>query len=237
MPLSRSFTLLFGLTAATAGLTAVTTLFGSASAIAHAAATAACACLTGATLGTLPAAAAVVFPEAHRGPEKAAAFVGGVGAVAAGVAAVTGAGVGAGVAELLPVGGGWLLGGLLGGGGALLLAAAGRAARDLSGRGGAAVLAVAVLAGGGVATLWTWVEPYVWGLPVLFFGGGGGGGRLAPWTVCVRCAPAGRPAGWSCLLAVSVHLWRHPARGGGCRRPRCVAVSPSLRCARALVWP
>lgn len=121
VPLSRSFTLLFGLTAATAGLTAVTTLFGSSSAIAHAAATAACACLAGATLGTLPAAAAVVFPEAHRGTEKTAAFVAG--------------------------------------GGALLLAAAGRATRDLGGRGGAAVLAVAVLAGGGVAALWTWVEP------------------------------------------------------------------------------
>lgn len=66
VPLSRSFTLLFGLTAATAGLTAVTTLFGSSSAIAHAAATAACACLAGATLGTLPAAAAVVFPGACR---------------------------------------------------------------------------------------------------------------------------------------------------------------------------
>lgn len=159
VPLSRSFTLLFGLTAATAGLTAVTTLFGSSSAIAHAAATAACACLAGATLGTLPAAAAVVFPEAHRGTEKTAAFVAGIAAVAAGVAAVTGAGIGAGVAELLPVGGGWLMGGLLGGGGALLLAAAGRATRDLGGRGGAAVLAVAVLAGGGVAALWTWVEP------------------------------------------------------------------------------
>lgn len=92
VPLSRSFTLLFGLTAATAGLTAVTTLFGSSSAIAHAAATAACACLAGATLGTLPAAAAVVFPEAHRGTEKTAAFVAGIAAVAAGVAAVTGAG-------------------------------------------------------------------------------------------------------------------------------------------------
>lgn len=147
VPLSRSFTLLFGLTAATAGLTAVTTLFGSSSAIAHAAATAACACLAGATLGTLPAAAAVVFPEAHRGTEKTAAFVAGIAAVAAGVAAVTGAGIGAGVVELLPVGG------------ALLLAAAGRATRDLGGRGGAAVLAVAVLAGGGVAALWTWVEP------------------------------------------------------------------------------
>ncbi|GAB0489365.1 hypothetical protein MMPV_000583 [Pyropia vietnamensis] len=73
MPLSRSFTLLFGLTSATAGLTAITTLFGSASPIAHAAATVACVCLAGSTLGTLPAAAAVVFPEAHRGPEKAAA--------------------------------------------------------------------------------------------------------------------------------------------------------------------
>lgn len=115
VPLSRSFTLLFGLTAATAGLTAVTTLFGSSSAIAHAAATAACACLAGATLGTLPAAAAVVFPEAHRGTEKTAAFVAGIAAVAAGVAAVTGAGIGAGVVELLPVGGGVADGGAVGG--------------------------------------------------------------------------------------------------------------------------
>lgn len=181
VPLSRSFTLLFGLTAATAGFTAVTTLFGSSSAIAHAAATAACACLAGATLGTLPAAAAVVFPEAHRGTEKTAAFVAGIAAVAAGVAAVTGAGIGAGVAELLPVGGGWLLGGLLGGGGALLLAAAGRATRDLGGRGGAAVLAVAVLAGGGVAALWTWVEPYVeWFFLCGVVSFGRGGGRLRP---------------------------------------------------------
>lgn len=69
--------------------------------------------------------------------------------------------VGVGVAELLPVGGGWLLGGLVGGGAALLAAAAGRGVRDMGGRGGASVLAVAVMAGGGVASLWTWVEPYV----------------------------------------------------------------------------
>lgn len=200
MPLSRSFTLLFALTAATAAFTSITTLFGSASGVAHAAATAACACLAGTTLGTLPAAAAVVFPEAHRGPEKAAAFVGGVAVVAAGVAVVTGAGVGAGIAELLPVGGGWLLGGLLGGGGALLAASAGRAARDLGGRGGAAVLAVAVLSGAGVASLWTWVEPYVFGGCVFFWGGGwSGSGRVvrAPrrhcwvvWCVCHRGWPS-----------------------------------------------
>lgn len=227
VPLSRSFTLLFGLTAATAGLTAVTTLFGSSSAIAHAAATAACACLAGATLGTLPAAAAVVFPEAHRGTEKTAAFVAGIAAVAAGVAAVTGAGIGAGVAELLPVGGGWLMGGLLGGGGALLLAAAGRATRDLGGRGGAAVLAVAVLAGGGVAALWTWVEPYVeWFFlcGVVSFGRRGGTAQAFTSAVCGWCTPVGRTAGWLCLVAVGDHLWLHPAR-----QRRCLITFP--------VWP
>lgn len=57
-----------------------------------------------------------------------------------------------------PWGGGGCWGGCWGGG-ALLAASAGRAARDLGGRGGAAVLAVAVLSGAGVASLWTWVEP------------------------------------------------------------------------------
>ncbi|OSX75253.1 hypothetical protein BU14_0244s0014 [Porphyra umbilicalis] len=158
-PLSRSFTLLFALTSATAALTAVTTLF-SATALAQAAATCACLCLALTTLATLPAAAAIVFPEAHRGREKTTAFVGGVAVVVAAIAAVRHFRVGLGVAELLPVGGVWLLGGLMGGGAVLLVAAAGRALRDLGGRGGAAVLAVAVLAGGGVAFLWTWVEPH-----------------------------------------------------------------------------
>lgn len=204
MPLSRSFTLLFALTAATAAFTSITTLFGSASGVAHAAATAACACLAGTTLGTLPAAAAVVFPEAHRGPEKAAAFVGGVAVVAAGVAVVTGAGVGAGIAELLPVGGGWLLGGLLGGGGALLAASAGRAARDLGGRGGAAVLAVAVLSGAGVASLWTWVEPYVLGGCVFVAGG-------VTRPASCRTRPASAPLGGRVSATVGRHLWRHSA--------------------------
>jgi len=159
-PLSRSFTLLFALSSATAALTAVTTLF-SATALAQAAATCACLCLALTTLATLPAAAAIVFPEAHRGQEKTTAFVGGVTVVVAAIAAVRHFRVGLGVAELLPVGGVWLLGGLMGGGAVLLVAAAGRALRDLGGRGGAAVLAVAVLSGGGLAFLWTWVEPYV----------------------------------------------------------------------------